>query len=77
MTIMAAPSLDNEMMQYWSQLSIVQKESLLGVIKSFIEQPGERISLEQYNKEIDEAVARVEKGEFYTQEEVEKMAKDW
>ena len=37
----------------------------------------ERISLEQYNKEIDEAIAEVEKGEFYTQEEVEKMAKKW
>jgi predicted transcriptional regulator len=33
--------------------------------------------LEDYNKEIDEAIARVEAGEFYTQEEVEKMAKDW
>ncbi len=37
----------------------------------------ERISLEQYNKEIDEAIAEVEKGEFYTQEEVEKMAEKW
>jgi predicted transcriptional regulator len=39
--------------------------------------PRERITLEDYNKEIDEAIARVEAGEFYTQEEVEKMAKDW
>lgn len=37
----------------------------------------ERDTKEQYNKEIDEAVADVEKGEFYTQEEVEKMAKEW
>ena len=36
-----------------------------------------RIRIEQYNKEIDEAIARVEAGECYTHEEVERMAKDW
>jgi predicted transcriptional regulator len=34
-------------------------------------------TIEQYNKEIDQAIAEVERGEFYTQEEVEKMAKEW
>ena len=73
---MAAPSLDEEFNKYWSLLTPVQKESLLGVIKSFVI-PREKISVEQYNKEIDEAIARVEAGEFYSQEEVEKMAKEW
>ncbi|MCF6308319.1 MAG: hypothetical protein L3J09_10210 [Flavobacteriaceae bacterium] len=36
-----------------------------------------RISVEQYNKELDEAEARIENGEFYTQEEVEKMMEKW
>jgi len=31
----------------------------------------------QYNKEMDEAEARIEAGEFYMQEEVEEMAKKW
>jgi hypothetical protein len=73
---MAVPILDNELGKYWPLLTPVQKESLLSVIKSIVS-PGERTSLAQYNKEIDEAVARVESGEFYTQEEVEKMAKGW
>ena len=73
---MAAPSLDSELSRYWALLTPVQKESLLSVIKSFVI-PRERISIEQYNKEIDEAIARVEAGEFYTQEEVEKMSKEW
>ena len=73
---MAVPSLDSEFMHYWSKLNVVQKESLLSVIKSFV-QPKEPISLEQYNKEIDDAVTRVENGEYYTQEEVGKMSKDW
>lgn len=72
---MAAPSLDNEFMQYWSKLSVVQKESLLSVIKSFKSKEG--FGFEQYNKEIENAVARVESGEFFTQEEVEKMSKEW
>lgn len=37
----------------------------------------ERISIEQYNKEIDESIAQINRGEFYTQEEMEKMAKEW
>jgi hypothetical protein len=32
-----------------------------------------RISIEQYNHELDEAEARVKQGEFYTQNDVEKM----
>ena len=37
----------------------------------------ERETLEQYNAEIDESIAQIERGEFYTQEEVEKMASKW
>ena len=37
----------------------------------------ERISIEQYNKEIDEAERDIENGNYYTQEEVEKRSKEW
>jgi hypothetical protein len=40
----------------------------------FSERP---ISIEQYNRELDEAEAEIDRGEFYSQEEVEKMAKKW
>ena len=73
---MAVPLLDSELSKYWSLLTLVQKESLLSVMKSIV-RPNERVSHAQYNKEINEAIARVESGEFYTQEEVEKMAKEW
>jgi len=33
---MGAPSLDNEFMQYWSKLTVVEKESLLNVAKNYI-----------------------------------------
>ena len=37
----------------------------------------ERISIDDYNREIDEAEAEIERGEYYTQEEVERRAKSW
>lgn len=73
---MQTVSVDKEMMNYWQQLTMVQKESLLSVVKSFVE-TAETVNMAQYNQEIDEAVKRVEAGEFYTQAEVEAMAKNW
>jgi predicted transcriptional regulator len=73
---MGATPFENELMQYWPKLAVVQQESILSRIKSMI-QPEAGIDIEQYNREIDEAVARVESGRFYTQEEVERTAKDW
>ena len=73
-------ALERELVQYVLQLDETQKKSLLEMLKTFVkgqEKKSTRISIEQYNKEIDEAIARVEAGEFYTQEEVERMAKDW
>ncbi len=37
----------------------------------------EHTNLEEYNKDIDEAMAEVAKGESYTHEEVIKMSKNW
>ncbi len=35
------------------------------------------ISVEQYNKEIDEAMKRMDEGHFVTQEDLEKEAEQW
>jgi hypothetical protein len=37
----------------------------------------ERISLEQYNKEIDQAEAEIESGDCYTQDQAMKIAGQW
>lgn len=65
-----------------NELNEVKDATLLQAIKNILmyrskESQPERISIEQYNKEIDEANARVDKGEFYTHEEVEEIAKEW
>ncbi len=37
----------------------------------------ERISIAQYNKEIDESIAQIERGEVYTHQEVGERIKQW
>jgi predicted transcriptional regulator len=73
-------ALERELFQYIHQLDDAEKKSVLQMLKTFAKgrkTNSTRISIEQYNKEIDEAIARVEAGDFYTHEEVERMAKDW
>lgn len=75
-----AKALERELLQYILQLDEAEKKSVLQMLKTFLkgrEKKLPHISIEQYNKEIDEAIARVEAGEYYTHEEVERMAKDW
>lgn len=62
------------------ELQQVNDISLLRAVKHMIHYALKNeghISIEQYNQELDEAESRVAKGEFYTQDEVEKMAKGW
>ncbi len=79
---MATMSLDKEIKNYLPLLGNEEKQSLISVIKSFLKlkdtpTPPQRISIEQYNREIDEAMERVANGEYYTHEEVEEMSKKW
>ena len=75
-----AKALEQELFNYIMQLDEAEKKSVLQMLKTFVkgrEKRAAQINIEQYNKDIDEAVARVEAGEYYTQEEVEKMSKEW
>ena len=59
-------------------LTSKQKEALILLIASFInDASNERISIEQYNKELDEAEAEFQRGEVFTHEEVIAMSKKW
>lgn len=60
-------------------LTGVNDIAIIEAIKSLKSDNSEkgRISVEQYNKEIEEAEAKIDRGEFYTQEDVEKMSKKW
>ncbi|MBO9619328.1 MAG: hypothetical protein J7539_09870 [Niabella sp.] len=75
-----ASVLDKEMFNYFTRLNEAEKKSVVQMLKTFLKgrQPApEPISIEQYNKELDEAMEDVKNGATYSHEEVIKMAKDW
>ncbi len=76
---MEAQTIQHEFDQYWSKLSAVEKQSLLIVAKTFVHSREEKhpISIEQYNKEIEEAMQQMDAGEYYTHAEVGAMSKKW
>jgi len=53
---------------------------LLKMIKALVEtyhDEAERISIEQYNRELEASEAQIERGEFYTQEQVRQTIEEW
>lgn len=58
----------------------IAEENQLQAIYTILEdkihaRASERISVAQYNKELTESEARMDKGEYYTQEEIKRMIK--
>lgn len=73
-------TVEQELKETISQLNEEEQQSILQMLKTFLqgrEQKDRRVSIEQYNKELDEALADIEQGQTYSHEEVAKMAKDW
>ena len=75
-----ANTIDQELHHYFMQLNEAEKKSIVQMLKTFVKgrkQSPERISLEQYNKEIEEAEAEFDKGDYITHEEMVKQMKQW
>jgi hypothetical protein len=77
--IMATTSPDIEFSKYWLKLSLKEKESLLSVARHYVElkEDTSHITIEQYNQEIDAAMKRMDKGEFYTHAQAVELSKRW
>ena len=72
--------LDKEMFTYFTQLNDAEKKSVVKMLKTFLKGRNENsghISMEQYNDEVDEAMEEIKNGNFYTHEDVIKLAKTW
>ncbi len=72
--------LDHDMHHYFMQFSADEKNSVLQMIKTFLKgktQESGHISIEQYNKELDEAEREIEEGKFVTQKALEKEMEKW
>jgi hypothetical protein len=76
---MGAPSLDNEFMQYWSKLTVVEKESLLNVARNYVLLKEEDADLTEIRRNmVQEEREKYLKGEgrSYSWDEVKQMAID-
>jgi hypothetical protein len=77
---MEEQALNQEFYFYYNKLTEGQKKSLLTMMKSFLGEKEEekgRISVKQYNKELEEAEKRIKEGRFITQESVREESKKW
>lgn len=72
-------TLDKELTKYRKLLDAEQKKSIITLIKSFVhpETKGSRTTVKQYNKELDEAMARIENGDFVKHEDILKEMGKW
>ena len=73
-------AIDREMLAYFMQLNDAEKKSVVELLKTFMKNRKKQtghLTVEQYNKEIDEAMARVGKGEYTTFEDLEKEMQSW
>lgn len=73
-------AIDDEILKYLSLLGNEEKQSILGIIKSFISlKKGSAYDIdeEQYNREIEEALTQYKLGDHNKQEDVEKESKEW
>ncbi len=74
---MAAPLLDKEFMQYWSKLTVIQKESLLSVAKNYVHPKDHSSDIDDQRRNlIQEERERYLRGEgkSYSWDEVRQMA---
>lgn len=78
---MSTKTIDSEILSYLPLLGEGEKKSLLGVIETFLKlrkpDHGERVSIEQYNAELDEALARIKSGQYHTQKQAEAEINGW
>ncbi len=80
MNQMSISTIDKELLKYFTQLDESQKKSLLELIKTFLKgskESMERVSIVQYNRELDEAMERISRGEYTTLEALEKEMQSW
>ena len=72
---METGAIKEEMLQYFSRLNDAEQQSVLEMIKTFIKGRSKEfgpVTLEEYNRELEEADAEIESGDYVTHEEVKK-----
>lgn len=75
---MSSNTVDIKFNKYYSLLNKSQKESVIQMLKSFVQGNKKNgPSIEDYNEDIDHAIAEYKKGDVLSHDAVVKMAKKW
>ena len=76
---MTIKTIDAQMLKYWPMLEKDEKQSILSVVKSFLKQKdvSGRMTIEEYNRELDEADNRMDAGGGISLEDAIKDAASW
>ena len=76
---MTAIKIKKEFETYLPLLTIKQQALLLDMVKNILNVAAteKRISVKQYNKELDEAESRIAKGKYKTHEQAQKVLSKW
>jgi len=72
---MDAPVLKDQLLKYFAMLNDTEQQSVLNMLKAFISSRKEEygpVTLEQYNKELEEGDTEIEEGKYVTHEEVKR-----
>ena len=75
-----ATAVQQEMQEYFAELNEIEQKQVLEIVKNFLSNPARHslnVSIEEYNREIDEGIAEIEQGNYMTQEELEKYSSQW
>lgn len=72
-------AIEKELFAYFMQLSEAEKNSILQMVKTFVREKngGVEIDVEQYNRDIEEALMDIAKGNFITQDQMEHKVSKW
>lgn len=76
---MTTTAIKKQVDDYLPMLSLKQQALVLEMIKGFlnVDTDSKRISVKQYNKEIDDAVNRIEKGKAVSHKDALKEISKW
>ena len=76
---MNAASIKKQVDEYLPLLSHKQQALVLEMIKNFLDSDADfnRIDKKQYNKELNDAISRIENGDFISHEDVVEEISKW
>ncbi|MEN1785788.1 MAG: hypothetical protein AAGF77_11700 [Bacteroidota bacterium] len=74
---MATVDLKKNVLDYVNNADERLLKMIKALVESYHDDDTDRISIEQYNRELEASEAQIERGDFFTQEQVRQRIKEW